>query len=587
MSVQEAYRHFRERKIKVNRRYQRKLVWTLEEKVKLIDSILSGYPIPLILLAEKEGKNSETQIYEVMDGLQRLDAIFSFIENKFPVSGEYFDVEQLSRAKTAAENGVFERKTGQEQMLSRNKCNDLVDYQLAVTTFPSKSEEAINSIFDRINSYGRQLSRQDRRQAGVVSDFNSVVRKLGEKIRGDESERVLDLSEISKISIAIEEGQDYGIDATESFWCRQGVLRRKGLRDSKDEQLLADICASILRGEPLPFSNDTLDEIYDEGSERHQKIESRLDVYGKEDLIKDVYYVFNTLQSNILSYSNDHGAFGDLVNPDRGVNPVREDFYTVFMTYYEMIIENGETPINGTEIMSSLEGLHNSIEIGGAYKSMENRISNIKIVKGLISDYFDESASTAGKNRRINIAVEGIIGRSITESNLREFKQGFLDLRNNSSKIKTEKVRSIIKEVVSIANTIPNKEGSLLIGVTDDESDAKRVESIDGGTPSEYQGMFIVGVDREAKRMNIDLDTYQTKIIQTARSLELEEEAINLFIDNFDMVSYNDKHIILISIPKTGSPIQFNDQFIRRDGGSIKNIEGATAIQEFLTNFDK
>lgn len=43
MSVQEAYREFRDGNFRVNRRYQRKLVWTLAEKQKLVDSILEGY----------------------------------------------------------------------------------------------------------------------------------------------------------------------------------------------------------------------------------------------------------------------------------------------------------------------------------------------------------------------------------------------------------------------------------------------------------------------------------------------------------------------------------------------------------------
>jgi len=53
MSVQEAYRLYRDGSLLVNRKYQRKLVWTEDEKVKLIDTILRGYPIPLILLAER------------------------------------------------------------------------------------------------------------------------------------------------------------------------------------------------------------------------------------------------------------------------------------------------------------------------------------------------------------------------------------------------------------------------------------------------------------------------------------------------------------------------------------------------------
>lgn len=53
MTVTEAYRLYRSGSLLVNRRYQRKLIWTVEEKERLIGSILKGYPIPLILLAER------------------------------------------------------------------------------------------------------------------------------------------------------------------------------------------------------------------------------------------------------------------------------------------------------------------------------------------------------------------------------------------------------------------------------------------------------------------------------------------------------------------------------------------------------
>jgi hypothetical protein len=52
MTVTEAYRDYRSGNLLVNRKYQRKLVWTLEEKEKLIGSIIKGYPIPLFLFAD-------------------------------------------------------------------------------------------------------------------------------------------------------------------------------------------------------------------------------------------------------------------------------------------------------------------------------------------------------------------------------------------------------------------------------------------------------------------------------------------------------------------------------------------------------
>jgi len=96
-SVQTVYTWYRENKLFVNRRYQRKLVWTLEEKQKLIESILKKYPIPAILLAERDGSPGT---YEIIDGLQRLHSIVSFIENSFPLVDErYFNVDQFPTAK--------------------------------------------------------------------------------------------------------------------------------------------------------------------------------------------------------------------------------------------------------------------------------------------------------------------------------------------------------------------------------------------------------------------------------------------------------------------------------------------------------
>ncbi len=102
MSVQEAYRLYRDGMLLVNRRYQRKLVWTQEEKVLLVESIMKGFPIPLILLAARTKELGESK-YEIIDGVQRLNAIFSYIENAFHVGGKYFDVNEFTRAKLVAD----------------------------------------------------------------------------------------------------------------------------------------------------------------------------------------------------------------------------------------------------------------------------------------------------------------------------------------------------------------------------------------------------------------------------------------------------------------------------------------------------
>ena len=185
MSVQEAYRLYRDGNFLVNRKYQRKLVWTEIEKIALIDTILRGFPIPLILLAERPKLHGHGK-YEILDGVQRFNAIFGFIENSFPIDGKYFDIQEFARAKQLAEQGIF-RTVDNANKLDESQCANILDYQLAVTIFQAFDDEQITEIFGRINSSGRQLSNQERRQAGVVNTFGELVRKISTELRGDAS----------------------------------------------------------------------------------------------------------------------------------------------------------------------------------------------------------------------------------------------------------------------------------------------------------------------------------------------------------------------------------------------------------------
>lgn len=67
--------------------YQRKgSIWSLEKKQLLIDSILNDYDIPKIYFHEL--RNEKYQ-YSVIDGRQRLQAIWEFIDGVFPLSDDF------------------------------------------------------------------------------------------------------------------------------------------------------------------------------------------------------------------------------------------------------------------------------------------------------------------------------------------------------------------------------------------------------------------------------------------------------------------------------------------------------------------
>lgn len=67
-SIQSLYGSYLSETFLVNRRYQRKLVWTIEEKRSFLDSIVNGYPVPLVLLAEVT--TDKGRKLEIIDGMQ-------------------------------------------------------------------------------------------------------------------------------------------------------------------------------------------------------------------------------------------------------------------------------------------------------------------------------------------------------------------------------------------------------------------------------------------------------------------------------------------------------------------------------------
>ena len=125
------------------------------------------------------------------------------------------------------------------------------------------TEQEVNDVFDRINTYGHRLSDQERRQARVQNNFVNCVRKIACSIRGDESVDVLPLSSMPTISIDLPMSKHgYEIRADEVFSVRNGILTAKELRDSLDEQCIADLVASLVAGEILQRSKAKLDDIY-------------------------------------------------------------------------------------------------------------------------------------------------------------------------------------------------------------------------------------------------------------------------------------------------------------------------------------
>jgi hypothetical protein len=78
---------------------QRELVWTKSQNQLLIDSLFKDFDIPKIYFRDVE--TAGKRVYEVIDGQQRLNAIFSFITDGYelPMDADDVDGEKVAGKK--------------------------------------------------------------------------------------------------------------------------------------------------------------------------------------------------------------------------------------------------------------------------------------------------------------------------------------------------------------------------------------------------------------------------------------------------------------------------------------------------------
>lgn len=588
MSIMEMYRLYRNDQLIVNRKYQRKLVWTLEEKRMLVESILKAYPIPLILLAE-----NPKETYEIIDGIQRLNSIFGFIENLFGVIQSndeiYLNTKLFPLANTNAEKGIFTPKNGGTiKFLDSDTTSALLEYQIPITVYHAKNENEINEIFRRINAYGKHLSPQEVRQAGVTTKFTELVRELGAEFRGDVSKEILSLTEMPEISIDGKTMQlGYRINAEETFWCEQGILNISQLRNSEDEQLIADIILSIALNEPFPASKEAFDCYYGKGSpDNSNEIEIAINKYGADNLKNEIKIVYSKIKDMVETYATGE-KLKMILNPKAGGNPVKEPFYTFFMATHNLMFKEGKEPFIIGEIFKALNNLAAKNKRGSHSVRSEDRKNNIATCKGLIQDYFKVAKNIARSSGTLALDFENYLWRSKVEAPMYDYKQGLYSLDTKDRKINEEMFEKIYQNIAAFANLGKGKKGYLFIGVTDKEADTVKIEQIDKISKVPRVGTFgVVGLEREAKLKGVTLDQYISSITQKIRESKLPDWLKLKVNTSITPITYKGFTLLMIEVVAGNEPVWYKDNLYIRDGASCKELKGGSEISSVFGLFN-
>lgn len=569
-SVQSLYGWYSDNRLFVNRRYQRKLVWTLEEKQRLIESIIKKYPIPAILLSEKEDDPGR---YEIIDGLQRMNAIVSFIEGSFPdLTGRYFDISLFPTAQARMDGGQF-KPLSQDNKLTSREVTTLLDYSLALSIMRGATNEEVDDVFDRINSYGRRLSDQERRQAGIQNEFSDLVREVSCKIRGDSLLEVMPLSAMPEISIDLPMTKHgYDVKAEDVFWVRQGILRATDLRDSMDEQCVADIIGSIVSGSVLERSKDTLDKLYERESDEANQLIAALNVYGSDKLSDELEFCVKEI--DLVCAANGGEKLRNIIFKERTTNAFPAVFSLILLAFYELFVRERKSIASYKDVRGAIINLTERIVTSRGATAADERRKNIDTIKALILPYFvDVDPAKAIYANHTSLDIDSYIRRSGIELSHFELKQGVVSL-GASRELNIEVIGRIINTISALANNGPERAGNIILGVADNEGDAEKIAKLDGIVPRKVGSWYVVGINREAKALGISLEDYHGVVRNAIAKSALSEPLKGAVLSSIDFNEYYGLGVIVISVPPQKGPSFVGDNMYWRDGDNTRLVEG-------------
>lgn len=116
--------------------YQRDNVWTLQDKIDLIDSIFNNIDIGKFVFVQRD-LGVIDKLYEILDGKQRLTAICDFYEDRFKYKG-FFHSELSNEDKNKFEN-----------------------HGIAFGILENPNKRSIFEAFIKLNTTGRPMENKD------------------------------------------------------------------------------------------------------------------------------------------------------------------------------------------------------------------------------------------------------------------------------------------------------------------------------------------------------------------------------------------------------------------------------------------
>jgi hypothetical protein len=274
MTIQQLVHLFEHEQLNLEPGFQRRSVWNVKDRQSLIQSIFMNYPLPSIFLYKNQDAHGGLT-YDVIDGKQRLEAIFKFMGLARFRRDRFQARVQLVPTDHEADWYTW------SQLCKKGAEYRFCGYRLQTVEIAGEPSDIID-VFVRINSTGKKLSSAEKRHAAYYSTpFLINAGKLADRF--------------------------------EQYYRYHRILSPGAITRMKHVELTCELMASVVAGGPLN-KKKALDEII-----------SGRPVDGKK---------LAACRSTFVRIANLVGKMFPRLRETRFANAV--DYYTLFLLVWEL-----------------------------------------------------------------------------------------------------------------------------------------------------------------------------------------------------------------------------------------------------------
>lgn len=278
--------------------YQRKSVWAPKDRRFYMDTVMNNYPSPAIFL-HKETKEDGSTVYNVIDGKQRLETVFLFVDNKIELSDEFGDTR-------------FSGEKFEDLNLDQKK--QLWNYIIPVDFLDSIDKETLRSTFDRLNRNSRNLKQQEIRHA----QFDGWLIKFVER------------------------------ESDKEFWSDIKVTTTASAKRMQNIQFISELLIVSVYRKIFGFNQDDLNEKY---AQLDQLEETNFEAEGLEERFQSHKQIIQNLESTSGEVSKYATKRVDLytlwscvaLEPDCDLS----SYLSSYGAFMEMVLEARKTRADG------------------------------------------------------------------------------------------------------------------------------------------------------------------------------------------------------------------------------------------------